>query len=334
MPSAKGFRGRRLAVWAAALGLFLLCLLAGRYPSPGLMDPRVVLDDPLASTILFGSRLPRALGAVLLGAVLAAAGNAFQMVFGNPLVEPGFLGVSQGAAFGAALALVLGLGAGGGAVVAAFAFVFAVAGLCLSLALARAFRFGGWVLRLVLGGIACSAAFSSALAVAKFAADPLRELPDIAFWTMGGLYGMTWSSLASVAPPAALSLAVLYLLRWRITLLSLDDESSFSLGARPKAEKALVLAAGALGVASVTAACGIVGWVGLVAPQAARALAGSDGRSSMPLSIALGASFALACDAFARAAFPGELPLGAVTGLAGAVLFSILLASRAVRVSR
>ena len=318
--------------WAAALSLFVLTLLAGRYPSAGFLDPRIMAEDELARTILLTVRLPRALAAALLGAVLAASGNAFQMVFSNPLVEPGFLGVSQGAAFGAALAMVLGLRHD--LAVSAGAFCFALAGLGASSALARRFRFGGWVLRLVLSGIVVSAFFSAALGWVKYAADPLRELPDIAYWTLGGLTGMGWKRLSVVAPVALVSLGVLRAAGWRLSILSLEDAASFSLGARPGRERALILTAAVAGVAAMTAVSGIVSWAGLIVPHAARLLAGADGRKSMPASMALGAAFLLVCDAASRTLLPGELPLGVTTAFLGTAGFTVLLLGRAVTVVR
>jgi len=320
------------ALWCLAFAAFVLASLTGRYPNPGLLDPRILASDGLARTILLTVRIPRALAAALLGAVLAASGNAFQMVFSNPLVEPGFLGVSQGAAFGAALAFVLG--ARGDSAVAASAFLFAMAGLGASSFLARRFRFGGWVLRLILAGIAVSAFFSAALAFVKYVADPLRELPDIAYWTMGGLSGISWRRLATAAPVALASLVILRAAGWRLSVLSLEDPVSFSLGARPGIERGLLLAAAVAGVAAMTAVSGIVSWVGLIVPHAARLLAGADGRRSMPASIALGAVFVLVCDALARTLLPGELPLGVATAFLGTAVFTALLMSRAVTVVR
>ncbi len=325
-------RLRWLLLMLAALAVALVCLLAGRYPVPGLMDPRLAVSDPTARAVLFGSRLPRVLGALVLGAMLAAAGNAFQMVFGNPLIEPGFLGVSQGAALGAAIALVLG--AGSPYAVMASSFLMALAALAAANALARAFGFGGWVLRLLLSGLAVSAFMSSGLAIVKYAADPMRELPDIVYWTMGSLSGLDWSRLGFAALPAAVALVFLHRYRWRITVLSADEAVARSLGMRPAAERAAVLAVASAGVAATVAMAGAVGWIGLVIPHVARLAVGADARRSMPLSILAGALFALVCDTIARALFPGELPLGAVAAILGSAIFSALVLGRKVRVAR
>jgi len=317
---------------AAALALIGAYLLLGRYPSPGFLSLERLGRDPLALRIVLSLRAPRALAALLLGACLAGAGATFQAIFGNPLVEAGFLGVSQGAAFGAALALVLGVS--GSYPVAASAFAFSLLALRVSLWLSKRFHFGGQVLRLVLSGIAVSAFFASALAATKYVADPLSQLPDITFWTMGGLSAVTWAKVAAVAPIAAVSLAAMLALRWRATILSLDDEASRALGARPELERGVLIVAATAGVAAMTALCGIVSWVGLVLPHAGRLLAGPDGRASIPASIGLGAVFVLACDAAARSLFPGELPLGIVTSIAGSALFILLLSRRRAAVLR
>jgi iron complex transport system permease protein len=325
--------GRATALFClGALLLLALCLLAGRYPRPGLTDPLLLLSDPTARAVVLGSRLPRLAAALILGAALAAAGNAFQMVFGNPLVEPGFLGVSQGAALGAALALVAG--AASELTVTGAAFALALAALAAAALLARAFPYGGWVLRLVLAGFAVSSFMSAGIALVKYSADPLRELPDIVYWTMGSLSGVSWRRVALAAPPALGSVAFLVAYRWRVTALSSDEAVALSLGTRPALERALVLVVASAGVAAVVAMAGAVGWIGLVVPHAARLLFGADARRSMPASALLGACFAALCDTLARSVLPGELPLGAVTALIGSAAFVALLARGKVPVAR
>ena len=138
---------------------------------------------------LFGLRLPRLLTALLLGMTLSAAGMVFQMLFTNPLVEPGFLGVSQGAAFGAAFAILF-LGVPSVILLQSSAAIFALAGLGISYLLARRLRYGGWIMRLVLAGIAVSALFSAGLGLLKYLADPLSQLPEITFG-----YSVGWLAL-------------------------------------------------------------------------------------------------------------------------------------------
>ncbi len=312
--------------------VFALSLFVGRYPNAGILNPAILASDPLARQIVLNSRLPRMLGAVLLGLMLGGAGASLQSVFGNPLVDAGFLGVSQGAAFGAAFSLVLGLRAY--SLIAALAFGMALVALTLSMWLAERFRYGGQILRLILAGLAVSAFFSSLLSMMKYVADPLNQLPTIVFWTMGSLVPMSWERLESAAPVALASLAVLYAMRWRINLLSLDDTVAHSLGVRPALERRIVSVAAAAAVGVMTAVCGVVGWVGLVVPQIVRALDGPDARSVLPRSMLGGAIFVLVSDTLARSLFSGEIPLGIVTSLLGALSFAIMLTVRKVELAR
>jgi len=329
------FRRPKRVLWAMAAGLavvFLISLLIGRYPQPGIAAPWQMAGDDLAMRLIWNLRLPRLLTALLLGASLSAAGAAFQMLFTNPLVEPGFLGVSQGAAFGAALAIIaLGNVAW---LVQGSAVLFAFLGLALSYFLARRVRFGGWVLRLVLAGIAVSAFFSSGVGILKFLADPLSQLPEITFWLLGGLWSIEWKDLLSILPLVLIGLYILYRMRWRLNLLSLEDEVAFSLGTTPQRERTLVLAAGVAATAAVISVSGIVGWVGLLVPHLARRIFGADGRYVIPASILLGAGFTVICDDIGRTLLAGEIPLGILTSLLGALAFMLLMMARKVQVQR
>lgn len=316
----------------ALLAVLGLSLFVGRYPRPGWMSPATLLEDEVARRLVLNLRLPRVLGACLLGATLAAAGSVLQMIFRNPLVEPGFLGVSQGAAFGAALT-ILYLG-GGALLIEGVATACGCLGLALSYLLARRTRYGGWILRLVLSGIAVSALFSAGLGVLKYLADPLTELPDIVFWMLGSLWAVTWADLLYLLPAVVLGLAVLYLMRWRLNLLSLDDDTGFSLGAEPGRERAVVLVAAVAATAAVVSVSGIVGWVGLLIPHVARRYTGADAQRALPASMLLGGIFCLVCDDLARTLLAGEIPLGILTSLFGAVLFMGMMVSRRVWVRR
>jgi iron complex transport system permease protein len=299
--------------------------LAGRYPAPGFTSPFAFAEDPLALRLLLGVRLPRIAAGILLGASLAAAGTVFQMVFANPLVEPGFLGVSQGAAFGAALGIVAFHA--GPAGVQALALACGVAGLAGSYLVARTFRYGGWVLRLVLAGIAVSALLSAGVGALKLAADPLGELPELTFWLLGGLWRASWREVLAVLPAIAAGLGAVLLLRGRLDVLSLDDRVAHSLGAAASRERLLLLLAATLATAAAVSVSGLVGWIGLMAPHAARRLFGASSRRSLPAAVLLGAAAVLACDTLARTLLPAEIPLGIVTAVVGAGGFLGLMAT-------
>lgn len=287
------------------------------------MPPRLLFEEGLARQLVLSLRLPRLLAALMLGMSLSTAGLVMQMIFRNPLVEPGFLGVSQGAAFGAALS-ILWLGSSP-LVMELMAAAFGVAGLFLSYLISRRIRYGGWVLRLILAGIAVSALFSAGTGVLKYLADPLTELPEITFWLLGGLWRVTWGDLVYVLPFVLIGLVVLYLLRWRLNVLSLSDETAFSLGTAPARERTLLLVAAVASTAAVTAIAGVVGWVGLIIPHIARRLFGADGRHTVPASLLLGGTFTVLADDLARTLLPGEIPLGILTSFIGAGVFILLM---------
>ena len=306
----------------AAFGILILSLFVGRYPEPYWMPVSYLWKDDLALRLVLYLRLPRILTAFMMGMALSAAGVAMQTVFRNPLVSPGFLGISQGAAFGAAFGIVFLTPAAG--VVELSAAFFALAALGVSHLLASRIRYGDWVLRLVLAGIVSAALFSSGVGVLKYLADPLRQLPEIVFWLMGGLWSVTWRDLLHILPAVTGGLTILYLMRWRLNLLGLSDETAFSLGASPSRERGLVLVASVVASAAVVAVGGVVGWVGLIVPHIARRIVGANAQRVLPASMLIGGTFALLCDDLARVLLAGEIPLGIVTSLLGAIIFIVM----------
>lgn len=325
--------GLTLAGLAGLLAVGIaVSMLVGRYSGFNLMSLEMLAEDDLARRLVFNLRLPRILTAALLGMSLAAAGEVMQMIFGNPLVEPGFLGVSQGAAFGAAFCIIFFGSAAWLVQLSAAGFAFL--GLIFSYALARQIQFGGWVLRLVLAGIAVSALFASAVGVLKYMADPLSQLPEITFWLLGGLYGITWTSLLTILPVVVIGLGITAAMRWRLNLLSLEDQTAFSLGLAPGRERALLLGAAVAVTAAVVSVSGMVGWVGLIVPHLARRLFGADARFALPGAMWIGGLFVVLCDNLARTLLAGEIPLGILTSLFGAVGFALLMSRRQIQVHR
>jgi iron complex transport system permease protein len=302
-----------------ALAALLLSILVGRYPTPYWMPPSYLWHDELARRLILYLRLPRILTALLMGMTLSATGTVMQMIFRNPLVSPDFLGVAQGAAFGAAFSIIFLDSSPLWIEVSAALFAFC--GLVASYLLARSIRYGDWVLRLILAGIAIGALLSSGVGVLKYMADPLQQLPEIVFWLLGGLWAVTWRDLFYILPVVVPSLAILFLMRWRLNLLSLREETAFSLGSAPSRERALVLVAAVAATAVVVAVAGVVGWIGLIVPHIARRLVGADAQRALPASMLIGGIFGLLCDDLARTLLAGEIPLGIVTSLAGALIF-------------
>ncbi|MBG0766676.1 FecCD family ABC transporter permease [Sphaerochaeta halotolerans] len=315
--------GLLLGMLGATLLFAFLFLFAGRYPTAGFRFPTDWATNEMTRSIFLRIRLPRIVLALLAGAMLSASGFTFQMLFSNPLVEPGFLGVSQGSAFGAALMIVLGVGST--LLVQLSATFFGLLALLASYLIATRFRFGGWLLRLVLSGIAVSALFSSALGVVKLVAEPTKDLQDITFWMMGGLWNASWSQILSILWVVILSMGILLGYRWKLNLLSLQEKTSFSVGMNPKRDRIILLIVATVGTTVTISITGLIGWVGLITPHLGRKLFGSDSSTSLPGSMILGSFFLLVCDTIGRTVLATEIPIGLLTSFLGAIIFMIIL---------
>lgn len=273
-----------------------------------------------SATLVLQVRLPRALAACAVGAALAASGAAFQGVFRNPLVNPGLLGVSNGAGFGAALAIVL---FGGGAAVYPSAFLFGLAAVAASYWIARVYKATPTIM-LILGGTIVSSVFSALVSLMKYVADADTQLPSIVYWLMGSLSSVGWESFWSVFVMAA-GCAVLVLFAWRIDVLSMGDKEARSLGLEVGRDKGVIIAAATFATAGAVCMAGVVGWVGLIIPHIGRMLAGSCNKVLVPSSMALGGAFLVVVDTCARCLWASEVPLGILTALIGAPFFVYLL---------
>lgn len=332
--AARPARSRAALAWglagAALLAAFLGALAVGRFPIAPAELPGVLLGrvEGPAAAVFWNVRLPRVAAAGLVGACLAAAGAAFQGMFRNPLASPDLLGVSAGASLGAVLGIFLGLPV---AAIQGMAFAGGLAAVAAVAALAGAARgpngYGGDpVLVLILAGVALGALMGAAIGLLKVLADPYNQLPAITFWLLGTLSGATRGDVLAAAPPALAGLLGLFLLRWRLNLLTLGEDEARALGVSTGALRAAAVACATLATAAVTALAGAVGWIGLVVPHMARLLGGPDLRRLLPLSMVLGAAFLLAVDTLARNAGRVEVPLGVLTAVLGTPLFLWLLA--------
>lgn len=275
----------------------------------------------MAYNVVVQVRLPRIVGAILVGAALAVAGTAYQGTFRNPLVSPDLLGVSSGACIGAALAILSGAGA---LIVQGAAFVGGILAVACTVSIPRILKRDS-TLTLVLSGIIVGGFAGSILGIIKYLADPETELPDIVYWQMGSLAKVDYDSLVYVAPVIAVAVAVLLSMRWRVNVLSLGDHEAKALGVNLKLERGLVILFATLLTASATSLAGTIGWVGLVIPHLARFVVGPNASRSLPVACVMAAVFVLVVDTLAR--ITGiEIPLGILTGLIGTPFFIVLLA--------
>jgi iron complex transport system permease protein len=285
--------------------------------------------------IVVAIRLPRTLLGVLAGAALAVAGAVLQGLFRNPLVDPGLIGVSGGAALAAATVLVLGetFVAGLPRMIAPLVLPVAAfgGGLAAVVVVQGLARVGGRtsISGLLLSGIAVGSLAGAATGLLLFIASD-AQLRSVTFWSLGSLNGATWAALTGVAPLVLLALVLALRLAPGLNLFLLGEAEAGHLGLDVEKLKWRGVASAALAVGAGVAVTGIIGFVGLVVPHLVRLLGGPDHRSVLPASALLGASLLLLADVFARtAAAPAEVPIGVVTALIGAPFLLWLLRRRA-----
>jgi iron complex transport system permease protein len=321
------------AACAALAGLVIVAFAVGRFPvSVG--DLLAVLWssligtehglDPTIETVVLKVRGPRVAGAILIGAALAAAGAAYQNMFRNPLVSPDILGVSAGAAVGAVLGIFLSLNV---IMIQSLAFAFGLGAVGLVYVTANAVRGHDPLLVLVLAGVVVGSLLGACVALMKYLADPYNQLPAITFWLLGSLASAAPADVWSTLPLMLVGLVPMWLLRWRINLLSLDDEEARALGVETGRIRLVVIAAATLMTSAAVAISGVIGWIGLVIPHFARMLVGPDFSRLLPASVLLGAAFLLGVDTLARTVARIEIPLGVLTAFVGTPLFLWQLAT-------
>jgi len=314
------------AASAALLALVGIAFAVGRYPVSLAELFSVLTGQPVGANVemvVLQVRGPRVLAAVLVGAALAAAGTAYQGMFRNPLVSPDILGVSTGAALGAVLAIFLSQEI---VLTQIFAFCGGLAAVGLVYAVGARLRGHDPLLALVLTGVVIGTLLGSAIALLKYLADPYNQLPAITFWLLGSLAAISPKDIWYSMPLVLIGLAPMLLLRWRINLLALPDDEARALGVDTRRLRTIVIACATLMTASVVAISGIIGWVGLLVPHAARLLVGPDFGRLLPLAMLIGAAFMLAVDTLCRTLAMVEVPPGVLTALIGTPFFLWLFA--------
>lgn len=309
---------------------FVLSFPLGRYPIPisdlfsalaGRIFPFARGPEGVVNTVIFQVRLPRIVAAMLVGAALSIAGAAYQGMFKNPLVSPDILGASSGAGLGAALAIFFSLNVVG---IQISAFAVSLLAVLTVYFLSNKIKRDP-TLALVLTGILAGTLCSSFTSLLKYLADPYDKLPAITFWLMG--------SLATVSPKNVLSSFIvmlvggvpLYLLRWRLNVLSLGEEEGKTLGLETGRLRFAVIICSSLLTAAAVSISGLIGWVGLIVPHLARMLVGPNYKVLLPVTIAIGSVYMLLVDDLARCLTSAEIPLGILTSIIGAPFFFAIL---------
>ena len=306
----------------------LICLGIGRY-SMSVSETVTTLFsrftnakvDNTAYTVIFNVRLPRIILAAVVGAGLSCAGAAFQGLFSNPLATPDTLGVASGASFGAVLAMLIG---GNMIGIQGMALIFGLISCLITFLIGRSSRRGSIVM-IVLAGLVVSSVFEALVSLMKYVADPQDELPVITYWLMGSMSRANYKNLVMGIPFIVIVIIIIFALRWRLNILSFNEDEARSLGVNVKILRAAFILASSMITASCVSMCGQVGWVGLLVPHISRMMRGNNNCKVIPVSISLGAFFMIVMDTFARSATASEIPISILTAIIGAPVFIVLL---------
>ena len=334
MDGRKSHRIGMLVLPVAFFVVFALSFLVGRYPVSPITALKILFSKVLSffsmgrlslsgwtgseEAVVINIRFPRIAAASLIGAALSVSGASYQGIFRNPMVSPDLLGASTGAGFGAALAILLGGGYFSIALSSGIVAVF------LAVIVAKKSRIDS-TLSLVLAGVMISSLFSSGTSLVKLMADTQDQLPAITYWLMGSLASVKMKDFVFAFFPIVLGLIPILLLRWRINLLTLNEDEAKSMGIEVKKIRMIVIISSTLMTAGSVAISGMIGWVGLVIPHFSRLIFGDDYSYTLPTSALLGASFMLLVDDLARIISTAEIPLGILTSFVGAPVFLYLI---------
>lgn len=323
-----GARSQRRFVVVLVIGLLLLCgiVIGGMLVGSTLLltgDIALWLQNAAPPRIAFAldERAPRVVAAVVAGAALALAGTLTQAVSRNPLADPGLLGITGGAGLGAVLVVTSAAASTLGMLVAAL--VGALAAFVLVYVLA--WRGGLSADRFILIGIGISYATVALTTFVLLRANPW-DTPRIYTWLSGTTYGRLWEQVIPLAVVLLIVVPLSYLHRRDLDIVAIDEDTPRLVGIRLERTRLLLLTCAAILAAFSVVAVGVVGFVGLVAPHAARALVGSRHARVIPVAVILGATLVGTADAVGRTIIaPAQLPAGLLVALIGAPYFVWLL---------
>lgn len=278
-------------------------------------------------TIIWKIRFPRILVALLVGGTLSVAGATYQGLLKNPMADPYVIGVSSGAAFGAAIGIsskiifnFFGL-----SFISIMAFICAV---FVMLIVYRISKIGNKVpiTTLLLSGIAVGnflTAFTSLIMI--FSGDSMNK---IFFWTMGSFSGKGWDQLASVLPYIVIGIMIIYYYAKDLNIILLGEDTASNLGVNVEKVKKILLITSTIITAAVVSISGIIGFIGLIIPHIARMIVGPDNKSLIPTSFLFGAILLIICDTIARSILSQEIPVGLITSILGGPFFIYLLRNK------
>ena len=277
------------------------------------------------STIIWQLRLPRVLLALVVGAMLASAGCAYQGTFRNPLADPYLLGVSAGAGLGATIAIFYSSGQVKFLLPIA-AFIGALAAVFLTYSLGRSAISGRSSTALVLAGVAVASLLTAIQTLLQQQnTDKIRE---VYAWVLGRLSTSGWNDLLIITPYVAICILVLLRYRRVLDVFAVGDEEAQTMGLPVSRARGAIIVAASLGTAAAVSVTGLIGFVGIIVPHILRLIVGNSYRILLPLSVVYGGIFLVLADIFARTVLaPQEISIGVVTALLGAPFFLFVLGS-------
>lgn len=277
-----------------------------------------------AVTIIWNIRFPRILLCFLAGAALAVSGAGYQGIFKNPMADPFVLGVSSGAALGAAIGIVCHFSFRIGIFnsTTLLAFVGSFAALILVYSISRVGRKVP-VATLLLSGVAVNSTLSAAMSFMMMLNK--QNMDQIMFWTMGTLNGKGWKQITMVLPWVIIGVIIMFLSARELDIMLTGEETAIQLGVNIEFVKRKVLFASSLLTASVISVTGIIGFVGLVVPHVVRLFTGPKHHKLLPVSLIFGGAFLVICDTLARSLTTSEIPVGVITSICGGPFFLYLL---------
>lgn len=322
----KSIRVRLLALAALAGAIVVLAVYAlgtGVYDLSPVSLIRTLLTggEGAADIVVWNIRMPRIVAAVVSGWGLSLAGISLQSLLRNPLASPSTLGISQGAAFGAAFSVVI-LGASV-LTVTLSAFAGAMGATLVILLLSRLRKLTSEAV--ILAGVALASLFAAGTILVQYLATE-TELALVVFWTFGDVARSTWKEIGIMSIAVGAVCGYMLYLRWDLNALESGDDAALGLGVAVESVRLRGMVAAALVAALVTAFHGVIAFLGLIAPHMARRLVGADHRLLIPCSGLLGGLLLLAADTFGRVVVgSGALPVGVITSFMGAPMFLYLL---------
>lgn len=304
----------------------IICLSMGRLniPITDIINYFKGIEIPAQYRLTIANiRIPRIIATMVVGASLPLAGLIFQSYFSNPLATPDTLGVASGSCFGAALGILLGFNILG---IEFTAFIFGV--ITVILTGITGMKRSESKQTIILAGIIVGSLFQSLVSFVKFIADTDTQLPSITFFLMGSFQSVGKDTLFISVPIVAICIFVIFILRWRINLLTLDGDVVKTMGVNITLLRITVIIAATIITAISIAMAGQVGWVGLIVPHFCRMLVGENHTRLVPFTISIGICFMLIIDTISRTMFAAEIPISVLTSIIGAPFFIYMLRSR------